>query len=160
LYNALYKKIKGCIMKKLTLLSIAAAALLFVGCGDKKAEANKTEANATEVNATEANTTTAAPEANTTAAAPEANTTTAAPATDAKTLFAACAACHGADGKTAALGKSAITAGQPKADLLTKMKAYKDGTRDVTGNGAVMKGQMANLNDEQMEALAEYISKL
>ncbi|MDD5360203.1 MAG: c-type cytochrome [Sulfurovaceae bacterium] len=148
-------------MKKMTLLSIAAAALLFVGCGDKKAEANATEMNATEVNATEANTTTAAPEANTTTAAPEANTTAAAPAaTDAKTLYAACAACHGADGKTAALGKSAITAGQAKDVLLTKMKGYKAGTINLTGNGPVMQGQMANLNDEQMEALAEYISKL
>jgi cytochrome c len=156
LYNALYKKIKGCIMKKLTLLSIATAALLFVGCGDKK-----TEANATAPVTTEANTTAAAPEANTTAAAPEANATAAAPAgTDAKALFTACAACHGPDAKTAALGKSAITAGQPKDVLLTKMKGYKAGTINLTGNGPVMQGQMANLNDEQMEALAEYISKL
>ncbi len=147
-------------MKKLTLLSVAAAALLFVGCGDKKAEANATEANVTvEANATtEANTT--APEANTTTA-PEANTTAAAPAaTDAKTLYAACAACHGADGKTAALGKSAITAGQAKDVLITKMKGYKAGTINLTGNGPVMQGQMANLNDEQIEVLAEYISKL
>ena len=148
-------------MKKLTLLSVAAAALLFVGCGDKKAEANATEANATvEANATtEANTTTA-PEANTTAA-PEANTTAAAaPTTAAPAAFAACSACHGADGKTVALGKSAVIAGQAAADIETKLKAYKAGTRDVTGMGATMKPQAANLSDDQIKALADYISKL
>jgi cytochrome c len=147
-------------MKKLTLLSVAAAALLFVGCGDKKAEANATEANATvEANATtEANTTTA-PEANTTTA-PEANTTAAAPTTAAPAAFAACGACHGADGKTAALGKSAIIAGQAAADIETKLKAYKAGTRDITGMGATMKSQAANLSDDQIKTLAEYISKL
>jgi cytochrome c553 len=134
-------------------------ALLFVGCGDKKAEANATEANVTtEVNATEA----AAPEANATeAAAPEANATAAAPAAaDGAALFAACGACHGVDGKTAALGKSVVIAGQAKDVLVTKMKGYKAGTIDLTGNGALMKGQMANLDDAQMDALADYISKL
>lgn len=148
-------------MKKLTLLSVAAAALLFVGCGDKKAEANATEANTTvEANATtEANTTTA-PEANTTAA-PEANTTAAAaPTTAAPAAFAACSACHGADGKTVALGKSAVIAGQAAADIETKLKEYKAGTRDVTGMGATMKPQAANLSDDQIKALADYISKL
>ncbi len=148
-------------MKKMALMSVAAMALLFVGCGEKpKAEANATEANVTtEVNATE----TVAPEANVTeanvteAAAPEA---AAAPAVDGAALYTACGACHGADGKTAALGKSAVIAGQSAADLATKMKGYKAGTIDVTGNGALMKGQMANLDDAQMEALADYISKL
>ncbi|MGW8170069.1 MAG: c-type cytochrome [Sulfurovaceae bacterium] len=145
-------------MKKMALMSVAAMALLFVGCGDKKAEANATEANVTtEVNATEA----AAPEANATTAAPEANATAAAPAAaDGAALFAACGACHGVDGKTAALGKSVVIAGQAKDVLVTKMKGYKAGTIDLTGNGALMKGQMANLDDAQMDALADYISKL
>jgi cytochrome c553 len=145
-------------MKKMALMSVAAMALLFVGCGDKpKAEANATEANVT----TEANATAAAPEANATAAAPEANATAAAPAAaDGATLFAACGACHGVDGKTAALGKSVVIAGQAKDVLVTKMKGYKAGTIDLTGNGALMKGQMANLDDAQMDALADYISKL
>ncbi len=147
-------------MKKMALMSVAAMALLFVGCGDKpKAEANATETTTTEVNATETVTTT---EANATeAAAPEANATAAAPAAaDGKTLFAACGACHGVDGKTAALGKSVVIAGQAKDVLVTKMKGYKAGTIDLTGNGALMKGQMANLDDAQMDALADYISKL
>ena len=146
-------------MKKMTLLSVAVATLLFVGCGgDKPAEANTTDANVTvEANVTEANATETTTEANAT----EANTTTAAaPAADGKTAFAACGACHGPDGKTAALGKSPVIAGQAKDVLVTKMKGYKDGSINLTGNGPVMQGQMANLNDEQIEALAEYISKL
>ena len=43
-------------MKKLVLISVAAAALLFVGCKGKTTEANATEA-VTETNVTETNTT-------------------------------------------------------------------------------------------------------
>ncbi len=149
-------------MKKLALMSVAAMALLFVGCGEKP---KATEENATEMNVTtEANATeVVAPEANATeanateAAAPEA---AAAPAADGAALYTACGACHGVDGKTAALGKSAVIAGQSATDLESKMKGYKAGTIDTTGNGALMKGQMANLDDAQMKALADYISKL
>ncbi|MBD3831253.1 MAG: hypothetical protein IE890_12315 [Arcobacter sp.] len=64
-------------MKKLVLLSVAVAALLFAGCKGKEAEANATEANVTvEANATEANATV---EANAT----EANVTVEANATEA-----------------------------------------------------------------------------
>ncbi|MDY0195876.1 MAG: c-type cytochrome [Sulfurovaceae bacterium] len=150
-------------MKKMALMSVAAMALLFVGCGDKpKAEANVTETVTTEVNATETVTTeTITTEVNATEAAPEAAAPeAAAPAVDGAALYTACGACHGVDGKTAALGKSAVIAGQSAADLATKMKGYKAGTIDLTGNGALMKGQMATLDDAQMEALADYISKL
>jgi cytochrome c len=77
-----------------------------------------------------------------------------------KALFTTCAACHGPDGKTLAIAKSAVIAGQPKADLLEKMHAYKAGTRDITGNGMLMKGQMAALSDADMDALSDYISSL
>ena len=77
------KKLKGFVMKKLTIMSVAAMALLFVGCGEKPkateanatemnvtTEANATEAAVVETNATEANATTVdanATEANATA---------------------------------------------------------------------------------------------
>lgn len=137
-------------MKKFTLLSLVATALIFTACGDKE----KPAASATEAVAPVA-------EAVVPETAPAAAATPIASGDDAgKTAFAACAACHGADGKLAALGKSAIIAGQPAADLVSKMKEYKAGTRDTTGNGMLMKGQMANLDDAKMEALAAYISKL
>lgn len=57
-------------MKKLVLISVAAAALLFVGCKGKPADANATEANTTVV---EANVT--AVEENATEAVAETNAT-------------------------------------------------------------------------------------
>jgi cytochrome c553 len=134
-------------MKKFTILSLATVALMFSACGDKE---KATEAVVEAPVVVEAPATVA-----TEVAAPVASGEDAG-----KVAFAACAACHGADGKLAALGKSAIIAGQPVADLVTKMKGYKAGTIDLTGNGMLMKGQMANLDDAKMEALAAYISKL
>ena len=85
----------------------------------------------------------------------------AAPAADAgKALFAKCAACHGADGKTSAMGKSAIIAGQSAADLEKKISEYKAGTRNVAGMGMVMKGQVASYSDADIKAVASYISGL
>lgn len=137
-------------MKKFAILSLAVSALIFTACGDKEKPAEEVAAAAP----------TEAPVAATPAAAP--TTEAAAPAGDdaGKAAYTACAACHGADGKLPALGKSAVIAGQPVADLVAKMKEYKAGTRDVTGNGMLMKGQMASFDDAKMEAVATYISKL
>jgi cytochrome c553 len=79
---------------------------------------------------------------------------------DGKALYAKCAGCHGADGKTAALGKSAVIAGQPTADLETKIAGYKAGTLNTKGMGALMKGQVAGLSDADTKAIASYISGL
>jgi len=79
---------------------------------------------------------------------------------DGKALFAKCAGCHGADGKTAALGKSAVIAGQAAADLETKIAGYKAGTLNTNGMGALMKGQVAGLSDADTKAIAAYISGL
>ncbi len=77
-----------------------------------------------------------------------------------KAAYAKCVSCHGADGKTKALGKSEIIAGQNAADLEKKMAEYKAGTRNVAGMGTLMKGQVASLSDEDIKAIAEYISNL
>ncbi|ADV47103.1 c-type cytochrome [Nitratifractor salsuginis] len=77
-----------------------------------------------------------------------------------KALFAKCAGCHGADGKMKALGKSPAIAGQDAASIAEKLKAYKAGTRNAYGMGGVMQGQAAGLSDEDIQALADYISKL
>jgi cytochrome c553 len=79
---------------------------------------------------------------------------------DGKALFSKCAGCHGADGKTAALGKSAIIAGQSVADLETKIAGYKAGTLNTKGMGALMKGQVAGLSDADTKAITAYISGL
>ncbi len=75
-------------------------------------------------------------------------------------LFNKCKSCHGADGKTKALGKSAIIAGQNADDLVKKLTEYKAGTRNVAGMGTLMKGQVGNMSDEDIKALATYISNL
>ena len=71
-----------------------------------------------------------------------------------------CKGCHGEDGKTAALGKSAVIAGQSKEVIIASMNAYKAGTKNEVGMGALMKGQAASLSDEEIEAVAEYLSNL
>ncbi len=182
-------------MKKLTVLSIVAASLLLVGCGEsstgaeaKAAAETKVEApaavektkeavaeKATEVKeavaekaaaatAAVAATATAAVEKTKEAASAVADKATeavaAATGPDGKALFAKCAGCHGADGKTAALGKSAVIAGQAAADLETKIHGYKAGTLNTAGMGALMKGQVAAYSDADIKAVATYISGL
>jgi cytochrome c553 len=75
-------------------------------------------------------------------------------------LYAKCSGCHGADGKTKALGKSPEIAGQSKEELVTKLNAYKAGTRNEAGMGTLMKGQVASMDDKSIAALAAYISTL
>jgi cytochrome c553 len=79
---------------------------------------------------------------------------------DGKALYAKCAGCHGADGKTAAMGKSALVAGEPVADLEAKLHGYKAGTQNAAGMGMLMKGQVASMSDEEIKAVSEYMSKL
>ncbi|MRI83938.1 MAG: cytochrome C [Nitratiruptor sp.] len=81
-------------------------------------------------------------------------------AADGAALYKKCAGCHGAKGEKKALGKSAPIAGWDKAKLVEALKGYKAGTRNVYGMGMLMKGQVASLSDADIEALAEYISKL
>jgi len=71
-----------------------------------------------------------------------------------------CASCHGADGKTVALGKSAVIKGQSSAALLKKLQGYKAGTLNVNGMGAVMKGNVASLDNKALSEVAAYISKM
>ncbi|HIP27681.1 MAG TPA: c-type cytochrome [Sulfurovum sp.] len=77
-----------------------------------------------------------------------------------KAAYAKCAGCHGADGKTQALGKSAVIAGQSVETLVTSINEYKAGTRNVTGMGMLMKGQAASLSDDDIQAVSEYISAM
>ncbi len=81
-------------------------------------------------------------------------------AADGAALYKKCAGCHGMHGEKKALGKSAPIAGWDKEKLVEALKGYKAGTRNVYGMGALMKGQVASLSDADIEALADYISKL
>ena len=74
--------------------------------------------------------------------------------------YAKCAGCHGADGKTLALGKSPVIAGQTKEELVTKLNGYKAGTINVSGMGTLMKGQVATMDDAAIDAVSAYISTM
>ena len=79
---------------------------------------------------------------------------------DGKAIFAKCAGCHGADGKTKAMGKAPVLAGQSATDLESKIAAYKAGTRNEHGMGMLMKGQVASMSDADIKAVAAYIAGL
>jgi len=71
-----------------------------------------------------------------------------------------CSECHGKDGATRALEKSAILAGQSQIEIENKLKAYKAGTRNEAGMGKWKQVKMAPFSDADIDALAAYISTL
>lgn len=75
-------------------------------------------------------------------------------------VYAKCTGCHGADGKTMALGKSAVIAGQDKDALITSLHEYRAGMKNVAGMGGLMKAQVASMSDEDFEVIAEYLSSV
>ncbi|HHD79900.1 MAG TPA: c-type cytochrome [Epsilonproteobacteria bacterium] len=70
---------------------------------------------------------------------------------------AACAGCHGANFEKAALGKSKIVKDMTKENIVTALKGYKDGSYGGPIKG-VMKGQVANLSDADIDAIATQIT--
>ncbi len=69
-------------------------------------------------------------------------------------------ACHGKDAKTPLKGMPyPKLAGQNAAYAEAQMKDIKSGARS-NGQSAAMKGVMGLVNDEEIKALAEYLSKL
>lgn len=79
-------------------------------------------------------------------------------AEDGAALYKKCAACHGVSGEKAALGKSKIIKDMSAAEIITALKGYKDGSYGAASK-AIMKGQVATLNDAQISALAAHIAK-
>ena len=80
-------------------------------------------------------------------------------AADGKALFTAkgCSACHGADGKSPITSMYPKIAGQSKEYAAQQMKDIKSGARS-NGQSAVMKGIMASVSEEEITAIAEYLS--
>jgi cytochrome c553 len=71
---------------------------------------------------------------------------------------AACAGCHGASFEKKAMNVSKVVSDMSKADIVTALKGYKDGTYGG-GMKALMKGQVAALSDADMEAIANKFGK-
>jgi cytochrome c553 len=75
-------------------------------------------------------------------------------------IYKQCAGCHGKDGKKNAIGRSAIIAKQNPSLTIKQLKAYKAGTLNLHGMGAVMKKNVAHLSNSDIKAVANYISHL
>lgn len=70
-----------------------------------------------------------------------------------RSLAATCANCHGTEGRS--VTKEVVSlAGLPKAQIVSQMKAFKDGTRPATIMHQLAKGY----TDQQIELLAEYFA--
>jgi cytochrome c553 len=81
-------------------------------------------------------------------------------AADGKTLTTKCAACHGANFEKSALNKSGIVKGQKAAAIEASLKAYKAGTQNKAGMGALMKGQVGSMSDADIKTIAAYIATI
>jgi len=84
--------------------------------------------------------------------------TTLAISAQATPLYTKCVACHGVAGEKAALNKSLIIKDMSKADFVSAMKGYKDGSYGKDQK-ALMKAQVAPLSDAQIEEIASFITK-
>jgi len=74
-------------------------------------------------------------------------------------LYKRCAGCHGINGEKKALGKSMTITGWEQDKTIAALKGYKDGSYGSVMKG-VMKGQVASLSDEEIQALAQHIETL
>ena len=77
-------------------------------------------------------------------------------AADGAALYKKCTACHGVSGEKKALGKSAIIKGWEAEKTVAALKGYKAGTYGGAMKG-LMKGQVAALDDAQIESIAKFI---
>ena len=147
---------------------VATSLLLFVGCAEDKKEAKeqvtpkqevtqnveeKAKEVKTEVKVEEKKVEEAKSEE------PKQVNETASNELNAETLFKTCASCHGLKGEKEALGKSQVITGWDKDRVIKALNGYKDGSY-----GGVMKNLMKThvetKTPEQIEVLADYISKL
>ena len=69
-----------------------------------------------------------------------------------------CVTCHGANGEKAALGKSKIIKDMTKADFVSALKGYKDGTYGGAQK-ALMAGQVKGMTEATMNEIADLITK-
>ena len=77
-------------------------------------------------------------------------------ASDGAVLAKKCAKCHGINFEKAPLGrKNHIAKGNTKEQAITKIKYYQ---HPEEADEMVMQAQVKNLNEAQIEALAQYIS--
>ncbi len=82
-------------------------------------------------------------------------------AADGAALYTAkfCQTCHGAEGKAPIMPLYPKIAGQNKEYLSAQMKDIKSGKR-ANGMSGAMKAMVATVSDAEIDAIAEYLSKV
>ena len=71
-----------------------------------------------------------------------------------RNLAAACAICHGTQGKPPSGAPVVPLAGLPREHIATQMRAFRDGTRPATVMHQIAKGY----NDQQIDAMAAWFA--
>jgi cytochrome c553 len=71
-----------------------------------------------------------------------------------RSLAAACAMCHGTQGRVAQGSSVPPLAGRPAAEIIAQMKAFKEGTRAATVMHQIAKGY----SDAEIAATANYFA--
>ena len=72
-------------------------------------------------------------------------------------LYKKCASCHGTTGEKHALNKSKVINEMSQEEIITALIGYKDGTYGGSMK-ALMKGQVASYNEEQINTVAAFIA--
>lgn len=129
-------------MKKSLIVSLALAACVTLGF----AEDNATEANATAVE--------------TNATAEVASAEFSGDVEKGAVVFKKCIACHGPKAEKSYLNKIPVLTTLDPNEMVENMKKYKAGELNLFKMGAVMKGQMASLSEEDMVNVTAYIMTL
>lgn len=68
----------------------------------------------------------------------------------------ACSGCHGPTGKGNPAAKFPLLSGQQSMYVITQLQRFKTGERE----NEMMRGSVANMSEDEMKAVAEYISGL
>ncbi|WP_024953972.1 c-type cytochrome [Sulfurospirillum arcachonense] len=80
--------------------------------------------------------------------------------TDGASIFnSECASCHGKMAEKSAFGKSQIIVSWSKENIVKAMKGYQSGTYGRSMK-RLMSKQVKSMTDEEIDAVAEYISKI
>ena len=77
---------------------------------------------------------------------------------DAKTLYTACAKCHGIHGEKSNFSRP--IGGWQKERIVKALKEYRSGKRNLRGQGSIMRQRLNGFTDMQLEALADHIAAL
>lgn len=142
-------------MKGSLFFSIAAAALLLIGCGDKPKEQSQTVSSPQAV--VEQKTTVKEPALQKEQLKTEVETVKVT-AINEKALYAKCAGCHGQKGEKKALGVSVAIADWDSKQIEDSLTGYQKGT--YGGNmKSIMISQVKSLSSEEIKVLSDYIAK-